>query len=386
MTVQQDVGQWLDLPVPPDGLRQQTNLSLASAAVCTNTVVTDGSLTCTALEGQIESHYRPVEASLNADETENEIEIRTVYIDIDLSTYVASFEPGDASPVSVRDTDALIVTSETGTTVMWSDRPGTISRLTTKAGTLHDPVALANQLVPVAWPASLHPPIVAVGFAKTWRAFDNNHPYALATTQPGAECISVSYVPRDLTDGVSDESEHLACASPNEHAWTVGTISDHASTTDLSRADQDVFAGLVPASVALVEVTLDDGRNLNVETVAVPGLKSRAWGVPTGAPQGTIAVGQVAGFTIGGDEVFNEPLVALAPTVFLPNVCRQPGTTVIVPDIVGQDLRTAKDALHAAGLLVALKFTGDHLPIVDEQTPRAGTDIECGQVLLSFAD
>jgi hypothetical protein len=350
--------------------------------VCTTAVVAEGALLCTGLEGQIESHYLPVDAVPDADETENVIEIRTKYIDVDLSTFVENFRPGSASPVAVRNTDGYLITNDEATTVVWSDRPGTISTLATKPGSGQDPITLANQLVGQPWPATLRPPIVAVDFDNTWRAYDNNHPYALATTRPGAECISIGYLPSDPTAPGAGGPEQLTCTTPNEQAWTIGAISDHTSPLD----DHDVFAGLVPATVARVEVTLDDGRNLTADTREVPGLRTRSWGVPTGAPQGTIAVGQIAGFTAGGDEVFREPLVAVVATILVDSVCFQPGTTGIVPDVVGQDLRTANDTLHAAGLLNALKYTGSQLPVVETQTPAAGTDVGCGDVILSFAD
>lgn len=386
MTVQDDVGEWLDLPTPPDGLRQETNLALASTVVCTSATVVEDSLTCTELEGQIEARYLPTAAQPDDDETENEISLRTLYIDANPADYIQFMKARAPTRLSVRGTEGFMIRDDRETTLVWSERPGTISTLTTKTGTGHDPVALAEDLVPRLWPASVRPPMVAVDLATTWRGFDNNHPYALATTRPGAECISIGYIPSGATATSSVAGENLACTESDEQAWTVGTISDHARADDPARADQDVFAGLVPNSVARIEVTFEDGRNLSVDTVAVPGLESRAWATPAGAPQGTISIGTITGYAGDGDDVFAEPFVALMPTVFVDNVCFQPGTTGIVPDIVGQDLRSADAALRAAGLITAFSFSGDRLPIVNGQEPESGTSVGCGDVILSFEE
>lgn len=386
MTVSAEAGQWLDLPSPPDGLRQETNIGLASTTVCLTAAVTDGSLACDALEGQVGSDYFPSSSPPNSDETEREIEIRTIFTDQDLAAFVERYGTRETSIVSVRETEGRLVVDNEGTVVAWSDRPGAIVSVRTTNASGRDPVALAEELVAREWPVALRPPIVAVDFAKAWRGFDNNHPYALATTENGNECISIGYLPNGEGAGPGDYPEPLRCTAPGGQTWTVGTVSDHTLPDDGYASDQDVLAGLVPASVSRVQVQLDDGRQLEVDTVAVPGLTSRAWGVRTDAPQGTIAVGQIVGLTNGGDEVSNEPLVALVPTVVVDNICFQPGTTGIVPHVVGQDLRTADETLRSAGLITALKVTADQIPVVTEQTPAAGTDVGCGDVVLSFAD
>jgi hypothetical protein len=386
MTVQGDVGEWLDLSVPPDGLRQETNMSLASTVVCTTAAVVEGSLVCTELEGQIETHYLPATAPPDADETENEISIRTIYTDADPSVYFETIGGSSPTQISLRGTDALMARDDQQTTIVWSERPEAILSITTKTGTGHDAVVLAEDLVPRLWPASVRPPMVAVDLAATMSASGNNHPYALATTQNGAECISVGYVPSEATGTNALADSNLACTTSDDQPWAVGTLSDQAIADDPARAERDVFAGLVPNSVTRVDVTLENGQNVSVATVAVPGLQSRAWATPTGAPQGTIAIGTITGYAIDGDESFVEPLIALMPTVFVDVVCSQPGTTGIVPDLVGQDLRAADAALRAAGLIVAYPYSGHRLPIIDGQEPEGGTSRGCGDVTLSFEE
>lgn len=386
MTVQADAGEWLDLPAPPDGLRQETNLSLASTVVCTSATIVEDSLTCTELEGQIESHYLPTAAPPGADQSENEISVRFLYIDAKPADIVQSMDGRSPTQLSVRGTDGFMVSDDRETTVVWSERPGTISRLTTKTGTGHDPVALVESLVPRSWPESVRPPMIAVELGAKWSAFDDNHPYALATTRPDGDCISIGYVPSEATGTTSVAGENLACTASDQQAWTVGTISGQAGAADPAGAEQDVFAGLVPNSVTRVSVALDDGRELSVDTVVVPGLETRAWATLTGAPQGTIAVGTITGIGNDGDEAFTEPFVALMPTVVVDNVCFQPGTTGIVPDLVGQDLRAADTALRAAGLIIALPVSSDRLPIIIEQEPASGTNVSCGDVVLTYEE
>ncbi|MGA9275620.1 hypothetical protein [Ilumatobacter sp.] len=282
-------------------LRQKTNLALTSTVVCTSATVDEGSLTCTELEGQIEAHSLPTAAPPDADETENEISLRTLHIDANPADHIQFTKARAPTRLSVRGTDGFMIRDDRETTLVWSERPGTISTLTTKTGTGHDPVALAEDLVPRLWPAAVRPPIAAVDLATTWRGFDNNHPYALATTRPGAECISMGYIPSGATATNSVAGENLACTASDEQAWTVGAISDHARADDPARADQDVFAGVKPNSVTRIEMSLEVGRNLSVETVAVAGLDSRAWATPAGAPQGTISIGTITGHAGDGD-------------------------------------------------------------------------------------
>jgi PASTA domain len=385
MTVDAEAGEWLDLPSPPEGLRQESN-GLASTTVCLTAVETVGRLTCDALEGQVGSDYFPASSLPNADETEREIEIRTFFTDQDVAAFIERYGTTETSITSVRGTNGYLVVDSEDPVVVWSDRPGVIVSLRTTTASGRDPVALAEQLVGREWPGALRPPIVAVDFAKAWRGFDNNHPYALATTDNGNECISIGHLPNSDTAAPGDYTEPLRCTAPGGQTWNVGTVSDQTLPEPIDATDQDVLAGLVPASVSRVKVQLDDGRQLEVDTVAVPGLTSRAWGVSTEAPQGTIAVGHIVGLTNGGDEVFNEPLVALGSTVVLDDICFQPGTTGIVPDVVGQDLRAANAALRSEGLITAYKVTADHIPVVANQTPPAGTDVGCGDVVLSFTD
>lgn len=391
MTVQDVAGRWLDLPSPPDGLRPETNDTLASTAVCVSAITTDTSLTCTALEGQIGSYYLPASAPKNADETEYEIEIRTVFGDTDLATYVENLGLRVSSTVALRGTSGFVIDDERGLMVVWSDRPGTITTLRTKADSGRDLIELAEEVVPREWPASLRPPSVAIDFDRAWLAYDNNHPYALATSEQDSECIHVGYVP-NRTSLDPNGPEPMRYTSAGEQIWTIGTISGHtpvvgdSSTGQEAFNGQDVFAGLVPSAVARIMVTLDDGRELSVDTVAVPGLTSRAWGTPTNAPQGTIAIGKIVGLTSNGDQAFTDSVVALAPTVAVDSICSQPGATGIVPDVVGQDLRAATESLRSAGLLVANRITTNRTTIVVRQQPTAGTDVGCGDVLLTFAD
>ena len=74
---------------------------------------------------------------------------------------------------------------------------------------------------------------------------------------------------------------------------------------------------------------------------------------------------------------------AVMPTVFVNTVCDAPGTTGIVPDVVGQDLNIAYEALRDAGLVLALPIVSDRTPVVTGQSPEPGTQHGCGDVLLT---
>lgn len=370
MVVDDDAGGWLDLGATPAGLRASVDLGLAATTVCLHTDVVDGLLRCTALEGQIASNYVPVSAPANPDQTLYEVEIRTAFVEVDVAAFARSVTGRTPTDATVRGRDGFrIVDDEAGaTTLVWSERNGAVTtlRVTTRSGL--DPTAVADALVMRAWPAEVRPPIAAVDFGLEWRAYDNNHPYALATTRGASECVSVGY---------------LAACTDGPAAWTIGGVTDHATDAASERADIDVVAGLVPSDVTSVRFRHEDGRLIEVPTVEVPGFRSRAFGFPTGSPQGALVVGELSG-AAGGTEAFRMPVVALLPTVYVDSVCAVPGATHVVPDVVGRDLRSAEAALRAAGLLVALPVTADEMPVVASQDPPAGTQRGCGDVLLGY--
>lgn len=383
MTVQSEAGAWLDLASVPAGLRREPDTTLASTTVCTEASTIGDRLVCDELEGQIGSNYLPATAPQGADETQRQIEIRTIFIDADLQTLVQDRVPGAGQPVEIRGRAGFTFSDTNGTTVAWSERPGTVTTLTATTGSGRDALELTKSLNQQSWPASIVPPLVAIDFDTTWSAFDNNHPYVLATVRNSQECVSLGYIPQQQT-GTDDElSDNQVCSS-GDPAWTLGTITNHDSPNDPATADQDVFAGLVPSTVEHVEITLDNGQTLTAEPVTVPGLRSRVWGMPTGQLQGALVVGELRGYDPDDNEVFVESIVAAAPTVFVDSVCFQPGTTGVVPDVVGLDLRSAYDALHKAGLIVALPVTADRMPTVRSQDPAPGTDVSCGDVALTF--
>jgi PASTA domain len=383
ITVQSEAGAWLDLASEPAGLRREPDTTLASTTVCTEASTIGDRLVCVELEGQIGSNYLPATAPRGADETQRQIEIRTIFIDADLQTLVQDRVPGAGQPVEIRGRPGFTFSDTNGTTVAWSERPGTVTTLTTTNASGLDALKLTKSLEQQSWPTSVVPPLVALDFDTTWSAFDNNHPSVLATVRNSQECVSLGYIPQQQT-GTDDERRDNQVCSSGDPVWTLGTITNNNTPYDPATADQDVFAGLVPTTVEHVEITLDNGHTLTAEPVAVPGFRGKVWGMPTGQLQGALVVGELRGYGPDDSEVFVEAIVAAAPTVVVDSVCSQPGTTGIVPDVVGLDLRSAHDALHKAGLLVALPVTADRMPTVRSQDPAPGTNVGCGEVVLTF--
>lgn len=383
VTVQSEAGAWLDLASAPAGLRREPDTSLASTTVCTEANTIGDRLVCVELEGQIGSDYLPATASQGADETQPQVEVRTIFTDADLQTFVQDRVAETGQPVEIRGRPGFTFSDTNGTTVAWSERPGTVATLKTTTASGLDALELTKSLNQQAWPTSIVPPLVAVAFDTTWSAFDNNHPYVLATVRNSQECVSLGYIPQQQT-GTDDELRDNQVCSSGDPAWTLGTISNHDNPSDPATWDQDVLAGLVPSTVSHVEVTLDNGQTLTAEPIAVSGFRSKVWGMPTGQLQGALVVGELRGYDLDDSEVFVEGIVAAAPTVFVDSVCFQPGTTGIVPDVVGLDLRSAHDALHKAGLIVALPVTANRMPTVRSQTPAPGTEVGCGDVALTF--
>jgi hypothetical protein len=382
MTVRNDVGQWLDLPAAPAGLRKETDTMLGSTVVCTEATITGQELTCVALEGRIGSNYFLDSAPLNTDETERQIEIRTIYI-ADVQGYLERwYRSGE--PIEVRGHEGVTVSDVTGTTVSWSERPGTLTTLRASTASGLSAIDLAESLEPHAWPSALVPPMVAVDFDAVWPADDNNHPYALAAGVNGQECISLGYGPQPELARGNGATTSVVCADGDTGAWTVGTISELVNPDE--RPTVDAFAGLVPSSVDRVELTLEDGQVLTADALPVPGFNHNAWGIPTGQTQGSLLVGTLRGLDSAGNESFTEPIVAVVPTVNIDSICFQPGTTGIAPDLRGLDLRSAQVALHDAGLIIAVPVKMDHMPTVTEQEPAPGTDVGCGDVVLTYEE
>lgn len=375
-----DAGRWLDLPSEPSGLSHGINLDLAATTVCTTAVARGDELVCTALEGQIASHYVPDAAGPDADETLYEVSTRTIFSDAPLSEVVDGYldNGGTYEPTTIRDSDGFVIEDDATTTLVWSEWPGTATMLRVANSVGRDLFQLADALVEQQWPTSVTPPVVAFNYGYAWGRSGNNHPYALATVgRDGEVCIAVSFASTDPETGGTQ------VCTDGPPTWTIGTISVQSASDDAMPDEQDVLAGLVPPDVTTVQINYADGTTTEVPTVPVPGLSHRAFGAPTGQPQGSPIQAELEGLDASGNLRVEGTLVAIMPTVVVDTVCFAPGAIGIVPDVIGQDLVSAYQEIRDAGLIIALPVVADHLPTVVDQEPAAGTDRGCGDVLLT---
>ena len=387
VTVNDAVGRWLDLPNAPTGLRRELT-GLQDTTVCLTVATVNGSTSCTNLEGQASATYFPATDPLGSDETLIAIQVRTVFTGVDVVTFATRFQLSDGtgrtmSPVSVRGHEGfLVLGTENGDLLTWQERPGVLAWIAVKPGSVDTGIVqLADSLIELPWEQRVPLPVKAVDLGQRWALSDNNHPYALIAATADEECLGIGYI----TFNSPSPSDAPVCTDVGGEAWRSGVIDSESATSSTAPTFRDVVAGLVRADVVSVQLEFPDGRVQTMPTFEIPGFTHRAWGTMASTAQGSYFSAELVSLNADGTILRRVAIDFINPAVNVDSVCTASGRTGTVPDVVGLPIYTAADRLRAAGLISSRTLSGDSRQIVATQDPAPGTEVGCGDVLLTVA-
>jgi len=348
--------------------------------VCVEAIEIGGGLRCDHLAGYT-STWVGSSPSASTDESEAAATVRTIYTTDDVQSYLASTSSAFGStsgtePVTVRGHDGVRFSQGGLDVVVWQEGNGTLGAVAVgpvKTAGFTDPVTVAEQLRPgpldiselslVA--VSLDPQPVAEpsGAEILYRTIDNR------------ECVGIG--------AIEVEGEPVTCLGDQPLVWATGTVSPPRDTADPLN-DLDAVGGLVDAAARTVTITQTDGATIQVATMPVPGTTTRAWGTRLDRPQGAPFHGTISTQDDHGDTLTSGPLDFVRPIDSTDRFCYLPGTTGIVPDVVGVGVYDAAAALIDAGLTTARPIVAPAATKVTSQDPAPGTDVGCGDVQLEY--
>lgn len=363
---------WLDMPTAPEGLERVPDDQLARLSVCLDAQMVSATVICNQLEGRIEVAYG------STTDVAPTYEIQTVFIDLDLESYVSHLV-ADATAftrteLTVRDGRAgVLIDAHNGVVILvWQERLGVIGQFrSVGASPDTDVPALVETLIDRPLPDDTDFPVAAIDLGVDWSATDNNHPYVIASHRDNRECLSIGFAPDDPS------TTAITCAS-KALDWTSGVV-----TTPQPSEFTDVVAGWVPDAAAVVRLTFADDTFIELPTQPVAGFSQRAWGYLVHADQGTRFSARLTVLDGNGTALSESDVDFVNPIVAVDTVCSSTNNHGIVPPVIGLPMYDAADAIRAAGLIIAQPLRGNPAQVVTAQDPPAGTDRECGDVVLT---
>ena len=348
--------------------------------VCVEASVVDGALRCDRLAGRT---YTLVGSSPTSttDETQAAAVVHTIYTSADVESYLASTNSPFASGVG---REAVTVTGHAGVrfrdggrdVVVWQEADGVIGAVAVgpvETAEFSDPLTVAGQVRPSPFntstlalvAASLDRPTsdVPSGAEVVYRVID------------GAACVGIGWIGLD---------EEPRCLGDSPLVWVSGTVPPPPGEGERP-ADLDAVGGLVDSTVRTVTITEDGGATITIPTVPVPGTAIRAWGTRLDRTQGTPFTGVINAHDDQGRTVASAPIAFVRTINSTERFCFLPGTTGIAPDVVGLAVYDAAAALIDVGLTTARAIEAPAAAIVTGQNPTAGTDVGCGDVVLTYS-